>query len=95
MSKLKILSAAFGATLALSAVGSAFAIAPDDSNNPKKDYVCHFTSSAKNPLVIINVGNSAVKAHVLSPGHGGMGNDSSSNTRPGADGTVACGVGTN
>lgn len=79
MSKLKVLSVAFGATLALSAFGSAFAVAPDDSHDPNKEYVCHFTGSVENPFVVINVGNAAVDAHVLSPVHG---HDASFNTYP-------------
>ena len=93
MSKLKILSVAFGATLALSAVSGAFAIAPDDSGNLKKEYVCHHTSSVKNPVVIINVGNSALPAHLGTgghSGHGGTGADASSDSRPAT--TADCGV---
>ena len=92
MTKLKILSVAFGATLALSAVSGAFAIAPDDSGNLNKQYICHHTSSVKNPVVIINVGNSAVPAHLGlggHSGHGGTGADTQSNIRPAT--TAACG----
>lgn len=30
----------------------------------KKEYLCHFTASERNPVVALNVGNSAVEKHL-------------------------------
>lgn len=79
---IRLLIAGLAATIALSAASLAAATPPDDSGNPKKEYVCHHTASEKNPVVIINVGNAAVPAHVVSPSHGHTGPDASSDDRP-------------
>jgi hypothetical protein len=77
--KLRLLLAAVaGSTMALATAGLALA-APDQN---KKEYVCHYTGSAKNPVVVINVGNPAVFAHVEEPGHGHQGDDQSSEGEP-------------
>ena len=73
--KTKLAAAGFAAALALATISGALAAKPDDSGNENKQYVCHFTASEKNPVVIINVGNAAVPAHVDTPSHGHQGDD--------------------
>jgi hypothetical protein len=51
----------FAGCAALGLVTSAVAVAAP--NQDKKEFVCHFTASPKNPVVLINVGNSAVGKH--------------------------------
>ena len=58
MSKVKVLSAAFGAALALSAVGGAFAKPAD------KVTICHHTGSESNHGVHITVSANAQQAHI-------------------------------
>lgn len=59
MNKLRVLFVSSIAALALATTGAALA-APDQE---KKEFVCHFTASAKNPVVVINIGNAAVGHH--------------------------------
>lgn len=78
MNIVKWAAIALAGSLALSA--GAAAAAPDQA---KKEYVCHYTASAKNPVVIINVGNKAVGPHKANHQldvH--QGSDSSSDTPP-------------
>ena len=79
MTKLRVIAIAGSAALAL-AGAAVVAAAPDQD---KKEYVCHFTASAKNPVVVINVGNAAV-GHHQSNHHPDVhqGADSSSNESP-------------
>ncbi len=77
--KLKFVAIAAATTAAL-LLGATASAAPDQS---KKQYVCHFTGSESNPVVIINVGNAAVPHHVTNHTpdvH--QGTDSDSNTPP-------------
>jgi len=83
--KTKLAAVGFAAALSLATISGAMAAKPDDSGNPKKQYVCHYTASEKNPVVIINVGNAAVPAHVDSPSHGHQGDDADSDTMPTVD----------
>ena len=78
MNKIKLTVVALAGGVAL--LGGTALATPDQEN---KEYVCHFTASEKNPLVVVNVGNSAVPHHIdnhhpdVHPGH-----DSSSNEPP-------------
>jgi hypothetical protein len=71
MMKRRVLAAALGLNLILGAGLMSSALAAPD---PHKSDVCHHTSSATNPFVVINIDNHAVNQHLAH--HGGTGPDS-------------------
>ena len=70
--KLKLMAVLFGVLASLSMVAAAGAV---PGNAHQKFFICHYTGSESNPVVIIHVSQAAGPAHIVEPGHGHQGDD--------------------